>query len=381
LASEAIGMAEALALDGRDATRAAPQSDPELAPRLLAVLRAHTGIAGLRYASPPERFGSGVEARVFGFRLVGASGALARPLVLRLFDPEDDPGRAPSEAAVQNEVAGRGFPAPRVLLASDDPSALGGGFLVMERLPGEPMMRFELPASQWPYLLARMPPVMARLAADLHALAPGLAERSGSGAAAIAPDFASRLASLRAGVERAELEELGPAVSWLERNRPATPAADLVLCHGDLWPGNVLLDGARVSGVIDWSWQGLCLAPPEYDVAILRVGLACARVALPPPLGAIAARLQVGLAARFLRAYERRRSLDRDRLLYFELYRCVQVHYWVGTHLQGLAGTLRASPNAGPWDLPDSTEGFAAHFEHHTGVALSLPSETRPRRR
>jgi aminoglycoside phosphotransferase (APT) family kinase protein len=60
-------------------------------------------------------------------------------LILRLLPPHHDPRRALRERAIQNAVASQGFPAPRVLSASADAGVLGGAFLVMQRMPGQPL--------------------------------------------------------------------------------------------------------------------------------------------------------------------------------------------------------------------------------------------------
>ncbi|MGH7335195.1 MAG: phosphotransferase [Candidatus Rokuibacteriota bacterium] len=44
------------------------------------------------------------------------------------------------ERAIQNTLADLGFPAPRVFLTNADPEILGGAFLVIERMPGRPLL-------------------------------------------------------------------------------------------------------------------------------------------------------------------------------------------------------------------------------------------------
>src|SRR5262249_61427209 len=54
----------------------------------------------------------------------------------------EEPGAPPLRGAVtQNPAAPLGSPAPRSLLATADRSVLGGAFLIMERLPGEPLTK------------------------------------------------------------------------------------------------------------------------------------------------------------------------------------------------------------------------------------------------
>src|SRR5262249_56206418 len=61
-------------------------------------------------------------------------------VIVRVVGRQHAATRGLSERAIQNAVAGLGYPAPRVLLASTDLTILGGAFLVMERLDGRPLL-------------------------------------------------------------------------------------------------------------------------------------------------------------------------------------------------------------------------------------------------
>lgn len=56
--------------------------------------------------------------------------------------------------------------------------------------------------------------------------------------------------------------------TWLEKNRPP-PLQDGAVCHGDLHPLNIVMDGDTLSGVID-SPQAIA-AEPAFEVAATRV--------------------------------------------------------------------------------------------------------------
>ncbi len=56
------------------------------------------------------------------------------------------------------------------------------------------------------------------------------------------------------------------AFAWLERNAPP-PAERVVLCHGDVGPGNFLHDGERVTALLDWEFAHL--GDPLDDLAWL----------------------------------------------------------------------------------------------------------------
>jgi len=112
----------------------------EPARRLLEHLRAELREPGLGYAELLTPIAGGYDTRIFAFRLSGAPEPFSIPLILRVLGSQHPPARALSERATQNAVVGLGYPAPRVLLASPDPTILGGAFLVMERLAGRPLL-------------------------------------------------------------------------------------------------------------------------------------------------------------------------------------------------------------------------------------------------
>src|SRR5216683_1035441 len=113
----------------------------DLAADLLACLRARLDDRGLELQEPLTPITGGFDTRIFAFRLRGAAPAFAGPLILRLLGPQHDPARVLRERVTQNTLAGLGYPAPRVLLAVPDAAPLGGAFLIMERLPGAPLLQ------------------------------------------------------------------------------------------------------------------------------------------------------------------------------------------------------------------------------------------------
>lgn len=151
------------------------RTESEVASCLLAYLRSMLENASLNYAEPPVRITGGFDTRIYGFRLQGASQELSSSLILRVF-PEDNPlltltpaERARFESAVQNTVAGLGYPAPRVLFDSTEPQGLGGPFLIMERMPGRIMLDLFFRPSP---LFFRLTRILAQAHARLHALDP-----------------------------------------------------------------------------------------------------------------------------------------------------------------------------------------------------------------
>jgi aminoglycoside phosphotransferase (APT) family kinase protein len=267
------------------------------------------------------------------------------------------------ERATQNALAALGYPAPRVLLAVTDASALGGPFLVMERLPGR-----VLPKAR----LINMSRVLVDLQLRLHALDPEplLHALEGEGVAREVATFDGTLARLEQRIAGASLSGLVPAMRWLREHRRRDDGRPLI-CHGDFHPQNILMLGNAVTGVLDW--PNAIVAEPEFDVAATSVILRFIPIqlaALPAPVRWLAAIGQPILAARYLSGYRRRRPLDSDRLRYYEVASCVRALVRIGEsrYRSGPGG-----PSPDPLDTPLFTARLTAHVARVTGVAAVPP--------
>ncbi len=84
-------------LEGTPAARTG-RSAEELAPQLLAFLRAHEHLSGLEFSSPPALLAGGFDTTTVGFALADPPAHLDSGLVLRLFRREDNPDREASSA-------------------------------------------------------------------------------------------------------------------------------------------------------------------------------------------------------------------------------------------------------------------------------------------
>jgi aminoglycoside phosphotransferase (APT) family kinase protein len=339
-----------------------PDSRGRLERRLLEHLRTTLHEPAVEFADPPAPISGGYDTRIFAFRLSGAPAQFSGPLILRLLGPKHDPARALREREVQNAVAALGYPAPRVLAASADVSVLDGAFLIMERVPGRPMLEVGK---------LHMAGLLAEMQLRLHDLDPEpLVQAVRQEAGGAMPDFDSLLSDLDRRVVRGPMEGLAGPMRWLLSHHPPEPGR-LAICHGDFHPQNVLMSGRIVTGVLDW--PNAVIADPACDVAATRIILACApmEMAAMPALKRWAARaLRPVLLARHLAGYERRRTLDRTVLAYYEAAGCLR-------GLVRVAGArLDAAGNPGalnPLDASSFGGRLAARFQRITGVAVSLP--------
>ena len=306
----------------------------ELGRGLVAHLRGALAAPALELAEPLAALAGGFDTEIYALGLRGSPPDFAGPLVLRLLRPHHDPARALREQATQNALAALGFPAPRVLLAADA-AALGAPFVLMERLPGRPLLETRA---------IGMGAVLADLQCRLHALDPAPLAR------ALGPPgtFDGYLDAFAGRIERAKLDELAPLLVWLRARRP--PPAAPAICHGDFHPQNVLVDDGGVTGVLDW--PNALIADPAFDVAstlnILRF-VPAGLTSMPAALRWVARLAQPLLARRYLAAYRRQRPIDDARLAYYQVAAALRALVRAGESRRGLAGPptdLDASPYA-----------------------------------
>ena len=137
--------------------------------------------------------------------------------------------------------------------------------MVMEHAPGTPLLGgLSATSILAPQRARRLPVVLADAAVRLHPIDPEPVSRQ---LAAIGPPRAATsvsefLQALTAAADDLGRPDLTGAAQLLAELRPA--AGSEVVCHGDLHPFNVLVDGDRVT-VIDW--VGAARGVPEADHA------------------------------------------------------------------------------------------------------------------
>jgi aminoglycoside phosphotransferase (APT) family kinase protein len=314
-------------------------------------LRKSLGVPGLDFAEPPAPLGGGFDTEIYAFRLRRAPAGFDGPLVLRVLRAHHDPARVLREAATQNTLAAQGYPAPRVLLATADPAPLGAAFAIMPRAPGVPLLS----------RLVGMAGVLVEAQLRLHALDP-------TPLRATLPDFDDYLAALAHRIDAASLSGLAPLLAWLRERRPR-PDTGAVICHGDLHPQNILVEGRAVSGVLDW--PNALVAEPAFDVAstlsILR--FVPAGLAVPGPLRWLARAGQQILAGRYLAGYRRRRPIDAGRLAYYEVAAAMRALVRNGESRRRGAG----APPPSALDRSPYAVRLLARTVRLTGLTASLP--------
>ncbi len=338
----------------------------DLAQRLLDHLRAELREPALAFVEPPAPIRGGYDTQIFAFRLTSvAPPSFSGPLILRVLSARHPPARLFRERAVQNALATLGYPAPRVLAASADAAPLGGAFLVMERMPGRPMLEVR----KWGIagVLVRMQRWLQEL--DVNALRRAVDQEGASDL----PSFTGLLADLSGRVADRPIEGLARAMQWLHEHRPPEPSRP-VICHGDFHPQNILMSGGAVTGVLDW--PNAILADPVYDVAATRTILSCTPIEMVTATTTSRWLARVArpiLIARYLSGYRRHRGLDPATFAYYEAASCMRGLVRVA---EARLVSAEHSEALNPLDASSFGERLASRFAKLTGVAVTLPSKS-----
>jgi aminoglycoside phosphotransferase (APT) family kinase protein len=158
-----------------------------------------------------------------------------------------------------------GVTVPEPLFLNTDPTLLGKPFYVMTRIAGraEGHILIRDPALQGEggdRLVERLGTEMARI----HSIRPPRDDLDFLPLPEVPPAL-HRIATYRAYLD--ELPDPNPALEyalrWLELRAPET--AELVLCHSDFRTGNCMVEGSKLTGILDWEFA--CWSDPMEDVA------------------------------------------------------------------------------------------------------------------
>lgn len=205
-----------------------------------------------------QALAGGTSSAVHVVRLdVGASSPVE--LVLRRFVRLDwlaeEPDLASREATALEVLANVALPTPRLVAVDPDGSVAGEPSVLTTRLPGR---------VEWD------PPAVEAFLAGLAAPLPVIHSVAVPGDLAL-PDYAPyRLMMHRPPVWASRPDVWQRAISVLEGRPP--PSDERAFIHRDYHPGNVLWEGGRVTGIIDW--VNASIGSPWADVGHCRVNIA-----------------------------------------------------------------------------------------------------------
>jgi aminoglycoside phosphotransferase (APT) family kinase protein len=315
-------------------------------------------------ADKPRPLTGGYWATILQLRLTGAPQGVPDDVVLRVV-PDAEMGA--KEVAVQAALAEAGAPTPRVHLSGPAGGPLVDAWAVMDLAAGDPLLAGLDGAAalrNLPRILARLPVQLADTMSAVHDIDPGpVVQRVRSVAPAVALTVDELWPHLRSRAELTGHQDLVDAVDALAVQLP--PQGDVVLCHGDFHPFNLLHDGGRIS-VVDWT--GALVAPPAYDVAFTRLLLRYPPLAAPPALRPVIGAGARVLARRFVRRY-RQANPTAD---------LTNLDWYIGLHATRVLIDLATWHSAGdaraidhPWTL--IAPGAVTELRRITGIGPNRP--------
>jgi aminoglycoside phosphotransferase (APT) family kinase protein len=269
-------------------------------------MRAATGDPELSYADEPRALSGGFWAELLAFSLADPPAGWPAELVARIMP---DAGAARKETIIQSAVGSAGFPTPRVRAAGSS-CGLGPAYLVMDRAAGVHLLSGLTGAGAIASAITAMrglPRLLATTMARLHTLDPAPVRKQLASSCDVPVTVPAMLARLRERAADCGRADLAAAAQWLI-DYPLPPAPE-VICHGDLHPFNLLVDGASIC-LLDWT--AALLAPRVYDVAFTSLLLAEPPLAVPRAARPVLRRAGAWLARRFVSRYERASGIRVD---------------------------------------------------------------------
>ena len=337
-----------------------------IADELSAHLRVAIGRA-VEYAELPVRLGGGFYTANYRFSLNEDPAGWGRPMVLRLFPNHAPDGLDAWEAATQTFVHDHAGIAPAVTLREPGSTIEGRRWFVMELLSGSPAME-GIGARQLLGGLRRMVRDLPRQTAEVHLALHRLDPTPLVDAFGEFATVERWWALIAPSTDDGRTHPLGAGVEWLQRNVPER-RSPLVLCHGDTWGGNLLVDHGEVTGLIDWTVA--TVAEPALDIGFLSAALSLAPVPMPRPIQRMAQRIGRRIAAAYRSVYQESSDADLTAVPYYEALRCLLELHGVVSYRTTVARGLSYDSPRPTWD--PIADLMVIYFEQRTGVRLALP--------
>ncbi len=270
-----------------------------------------------------------------------AVGSERRRVVLRQPDGAlyENPRAVANEFALLQSLTAAGLPAPAACLLCESNTPLGAPFLLIEYIDGDPDFAKAIGQDSIRQLAEQLVRIHRTPFAGTGPEAlPRYVPRFVDQRERVYPDASLRGAEIRDVLSR----------SWApqEANAPT-------LLHGDYWPGNVLWNGGRLVGVVDWEESRI--GDPLVDLAIARLEMLWT----------------FGLEAMhaFTRQYATLSSFDLDELPYWDLDAALRPVFNLGEWAAGW-------PELGRPDVTAATMRAA----HRTFVDMAFEALLRRRR-
>ncbi len=214
--------------------------EPDLAEQLASALRP---LLGPLVVDAPTRMSGGASRETWSFDAVTPDGE-RHELVLRRDPPgrPSGPGAMGREAAAMRAAAAEGVPVPEVVVVEEHPAPWGGAGVVMRRVGGEALPRRILRDDRYESARAVLVGQATSALAGIHRVRPEV----------VGDRIADPVVTMRTLLDAFDepVPTFEVALQWLDERRP--PASGASLVHGDFRLGNLMVDEAGLSSVLDW---------------------------------------------------------------------------------------------------------------------------------
>jgi aminoglycoside phosphotransferase (APT) family kinase protein len=238
------------------------------------------------------------------------------------------------EATFVETLRAAGFPVPELVAAPKD-----DGVLVFRQPPGESLASVMVAnVTSVPQFLA----AFGKLHAELHAVPSEGTEADGATDPLDELDERADPDAVRSAVE--------PELAWLRGHRP--PDGPQVVCHTELSPAYVYLEGTDTSTAVPVNWTRALVGDPAYDVAATMTAFWSVPIYVDNALQRKALKMaRDSLVTAYLSAYRDSapHPLDEDRLAYWQAFHLGWLATDIARRLHGVngpweAGTIVAQP-------------------------------------
>ena len=356
---------------------------------LLRFLQGALSQPGLVYEPPPSHIATGAEAAVYGFGLRDAHGGFVGEFVCRWLPPNRDFEDLQREGATLRALEALGVPVPTVVCAGDIEAGLGGPVLVMQRIRGfggfsvvPALALLVVVGSFFGFGWLGWVGFVGFQAANVHTQRRfhrlstesycELLEQGG-----VDPKsqrLPAWLERFERGIDSVTADGLRPGLDWLRQQAKMRNGPEAV-CHGDFWPGNLILGWTGVRAIIDW--PAASLAEREFDLAWSLVQDASDLpiiTALPAPLVPVAGALYWPFAWLFIGLhrwlYRLRFGIDAKALRYYAALHTLKV--LVNIELANAGGSPIPT-----WSTARARRTLLRRFRRFTGIEVSLRGRLR----
>ncbi|MEZ5774013.1 MAG: phosphotransferase family protein [Hyphomicrobiaceae bacterium] len=158
-----------------------------------------------------------------------------------------------SEFALIRAAAAAGVRVPEPIAVMPDAALIGAPFMIVGHVAGSAQARRIVRDPRLPEFGDDLARSLGAELARLHAIRPPVADLAFL-ALPSRPPARAAVAAMRADLDRCS--EPRPALEyvlgWLDRNAPDPQG--LVLAHGDFRTGNYMIDGGRLTAILDWEF-------------------------------------------------------------------------------------------------------------------------------